>query len=178
MSTGLWRDPQRRLVARLSCRLFSTSCSQHREVDMNASRLIVAHLASKALSGLLLASMFCCPVLALSGDQPWDSPGFSADPAAIVQAASSLSVPPGVDAFVLLDEKRYVFDAEGREKYARRLIYKILTSDGARDWSTVGAEWEPWHPKTPCYSSARHYCRSCGPRVRSKDRRRSSGTGR
>ncbi|WP_263451878.1 DUF3857 domain-containing protein [Hyalangium gracile] len=92
---------------------------------------------------VLLASL---PAFAAS---PWDAPAFSADPAALVGAAAALPTPEGVDVEVLLEEGTFSYDAKGRETSTSRLVYRVLTSEGAKGWATVGVDYTPWHEERP-----------------------------
>ncbi len=92
---------------------------------------------------VLLASL---PALAAD---PWDAPAFSADPAALAGATAALPTPEGAEAEVLLEEATFSYDAKGRETATSRLIYRVLTPEGAKNWDTVGVEYSPWHEERP-----------------------------
>jgi tetratricopeptide (TPR) repeat protein len=81
--------------------------------------------------------------------EPWDAPPFSADPAALAGAAAALPRPEAADAEVLLEEGTFRYDAQGRETYTYRLVYRVLTAEGAREWATVGVGYAPWHEERP-----------------------------
>ncbi|HVG63100.1 MAG TPA: DUF3857 domain-containing protein [Hyalangium sp.] len=80
---------------------------------------------------------------------PWEAPPFTADPAAIAGAAAALPTPPGADVEVLLEEVSYSYDAKGREMSTSRLVYRVLTPEGAKGWATVGIGYSPWHEARP-----------------------------
>jgi tetratricopeptide (TPR) repeat protein len=80
---------------------------------------------------------------------PWDAPPFSADPAAIAGAAAALPKPAGAEAEILLEEGTFSYDAQGRETATLRLIYRVLTPEGAKSWDTVGIGYAPWHEERP-----------------------------
>jgi len=80
---------------------------------------------------------------------PWDAPPFSADPSALAGAAAALPPPPGAEVEVLLEEGTFSYDAKGRETTTSRLVYRVLTPEGAKSWATVGVGYAPWHEERP-----------------------------
>jgi tetratricopeptide (TPR) repeat protein/transglutaminase-like putative cysteine protease len=96
-----------------------------------------------ALAALLLASL---PALAAA---PWDAEPFTAEPAALLRAAHALSPPQGSEVDILLEEGSYAYDAEGRETSTYRVLYRVLTPEGARGWATIGTPWSPWFEERP-----------------------------
>lgn len=80
---------------------------------------------------------------------PWDAPPFTADPSALAGAAAALPTPPGAEAEVLLEEGTFSYDAKGRETSTSRLVYRVLTQEGAKSWATVGVTYAPWHEERP-----------------------------
>lgn len=95
----------------------------------------------------ILAAALVTPPL-FAADQPWNGAPFAGDPKAIVAAAEA--VPAGDNAaVVLLDEQRYVFDAQGHSTRTERLIFRIADQSAVDDWSTLEAEWAPWYEEKP-----------------------------
>ncbi|WP_224362535.1 DUF3857 domain-containing transglutaminase family protein [Hyalangium versicolor] len=92
---------------------------------------------------VLLASL---PAFAAA---PWEAPAFSADPAAMAGAAAALSPPAGADAEVLLEESTFSYDAKGLETSTTRLVFRVITAEGAKSWATIGVEYAPWHEQRP-----------------------------
>jgi len=82
-------------------------------------------------------------------DAPANTDHFSVDAAALYQTASKVAAPPGVDVVFLENEERVSFDAEGKTVRTRYYLYKILTQKGATEWTSIGANWEPWHEERP-----------------------------
>src|SRR5512140_2481919 len=81
---------------------------------------------------------------------PWDEAPFTADPSAMMAAARALPpVKDGTDIDVLLHEEEYTVDAELRAVVRRRLVYRLLTPQGARAWATSEAYWRPWQQDRP-----------------------------
>lgn len=83
------------------------------------------------------------------GQEPWDGPAFSAEPSAMMQAASKIPADAGVEAIVLLQEYHVVFDATGAARHTRRSVTKIVTKKGAESWSATQARWETWYQERP-----------------------------
>ena len=99
-----------------------------------------------AVFGALLFPAWC----AASDDAaPWSKARFSADPAEINKATSSVSVKPGTDVVVLVEEDTYVFEVDGKAVHTHYLVYKVLTQRGAEGWDVTSLEWEPWHEERP-----------------------------
>jgi transglutaminase-like putative cysteine protease/tetratricopeptide (TPR) repeat protein len=92
---------------------------------------------------LLLASL---PALAAD---PWEAPAFSAAPATVAGAAAALPTPAGAEVEVLLEEGSFAYDAQGRETSTSRLVYRVLTQEGAKSWASVGVGYSPWHEERP-----------------------------
>lgn len=80
---------------------------------------------------------------------PWDSPAFTADAVALYEAAAAETAPAGSHVLILLDERRYVYDVEGRKAFTVRSVYRILDESAIDDWSMIDAIWEPWHQERP-----------------------------
>ncbi|MBZ5552763.1 MAG: DUF3857 domain-containing protein [Acidobacteriia bacterium] len=98
---------------------------------------------------LILACTLSVISYAADGTQFWDKPHFSTDPTALYHAASASTLAPGVDVYVLVDEERYVFEADGRAVHTRYLVYKVLTKEGAEQWDEISLGWAPWHEDRP-----------------------------
>ncbi|HYM62870.1 MAG TPA: DUF3857 domain-containing protein [Thermoanaerobaculia bacterium] len=97
----------------------------------------------------VLAILLSVPAsTALADADPWDGEPLAGDPKAILEAAQKI---PSEEAgsVVLLDEDRYVFDAQGRATITRRLLVKIVNESAVDQWSTVQALWAPWYQERP-----------------------------
>lgn len=88
------------------------------------------------------------PLHALAAE-PWEGAPFSAEPAALARAAAALPAPQGADVHVLLEEASFSYDGEGRETTSWRLVYRLLTPEGARSWASISATWSPWYEERP-----------------------------
>ena len=116
---------------------------------MNSSKSISVITVSERIRVVLLSAVLLLTVVAATAKEPWDGPAFSADPAAVIQAASAVAVEEGVDAVVLLEEEKYVFESDGRSVYTWRLIYRIMPPGGVQGWSMAQVLWEKWHQERP-----------------------------
>jgi transglutaminase-like putative cysteine protease len=83
------------------------------------------------------------------GPEPWEGEPFSADPAAVAQAAARFVGHDGEPVVMLLSDQRYSLDGAGRETYTQRLVYRILSTGADGSWSTVERSWAPWHQARP-----------------------------
>ncbi len=81
--------------------------------------------------------------------RPWAEPAFAAAPVALAQEAATVASDEADDAIILLEEGRYLYDADGRSTYTWRMVYRILTPRGAEGWSSTQVRWEPWHQERP-----------------------------
>lgn len=88
------------------------------------------------------------PLHALAAE-PWEGAPFSAEPQALARAAAALPAPQGAHVQVLLEEASFSYDAEGRETSSWRLVYRLLTPEGARSWASISATWSPWYEERP-----------------------------
>ena len=80
---------------------------------------------------------------------PWEGPAFSATPAALLEAARKVSAPAGAEVSVLFDESHYRFEADGREAFWLRRVFKVNSAAGATSWGTVALGWAPWYQDKP-----------------------------
>lgn len=81
-------------------------------------------------------------------NEPWAVP-FARDTSRSVAAAKAVSAPDGADAIVLLDEQHYSIDPQGRTTATLRKVYRVLTTNGVEDWSSVEQEYAPWYQRRP-----------------------------
>jgi tetratricopeptide (TPR) repeat protein len=94
----------------------------------------------------VVAAAFCYA----GDDKPsWDVPHFSDDTSALYKAASAIVPAAGTDALILDHDESYVFDAQGRITHTLYGVFKILTQNGANQWSGISLEWQPWHQERP-----------------------------
>jgi transglutaminase-like putative cysteine protease len=84
-----------------------------------------------------------------AGPEPWEEEPFSADPAAVANAAARFAGHDGEPVVMLLSDQRYSLDSAGRETYTQRLVYRILSTGADSSWSTVERSWAPWHQARP-----------------------------
>ena len=74
---------------------------------------------------------------------------FDPNAAQAYQAASAVTPPANSDVYVVEDEEKISFDAQGKVDRTRYLLYKVLTQKGAQQWASFGYAWEPWHEERP-----------------------------
>ncbi len=115
---------------------------------MNPSRPCFSILAWLLAASLVLCPQLC-PATGAAASEPWDHAAFTADPAAVVEAAAALPTEEGVDVLVLLEEVTWSFDSAGRAVYKHRLVYRIVTPVAVQGWSTTEMVWSPWYQERP-----------------------------
>jgi transglutaminase-like putative cysteine protease/Tfp pilus assembly protein PilF len=79
----------------------------------------------------------------------WDGPAFSASPEALRQAAAMIKAEKDSDVTVLLSERRFDFDAQGKEVETHHSIYRIENEEGVKGWAETTGHWEPWRQARP-----------------------------
>jgi tetratricopeptide (TPR) repeat protein len=98
---------------------------------------------------------FCSALAAFSSAQepsdaaPWNGPAFAADPAALLKASNAVPVPDGMSVVVLTEEVAFSFDATGRRDIRYRLVYRVVTPSGAKNWASYDESWSPWYQEKP-----------------------------
>src|SRR5262245_6232563 len=69
---------------------------------------------------------------------PWLGAPFSAEPADLLRAARAEAA-ADQPAVILLEDVRYTFDAAGRATRRERMVYLVLTAEGAGGWGGIEA---------------------------------------
>jgi tetratricopeptide (TPR) repeat protein len=67
----------------------------------------------------------------------------------LYRQASEPPAAEGVFSIILDDEESYSFDNEGRWTLRQYAVYKVCTQQAVEGWSTMSADWEPWHESRP-----------------------------
>jgi tetratricopeptide (TPR) repeat protein len=98
---------------------------------------------------LALAAVLALAAGAARAADPWDGPAFSADPKALLAAASLLAPPRGQAVDLLVDESSFRYDARGAVTLTQRRVWRALAPDAARAWMRVERSWAPWHQARP-----------------------------
>ncbi len=89
-------------------------------------------------------------VSAEQAPEPWlDVPAFEVAPAVLLAAAYAHPFPPDAGAVLLLHESRTTLDAQGSATVHTRRIFRLLTTEGVRDWSDVSLVYSPWYEEAP-----------------------------
>jgi transglutaminase-like putative cysteine protease/tetratricopeptide (TPR) repeat protein len=98
----------------------------------------------------LISSSFFLVSTALyaQAQDPWLKPAFSAQPAELL-AATEKTTAKNSDTVVLLDDSSIRFDQDGKATRTYHRMYKVLTAQGAQDWSSVSVRYEPWRENKP-----------------------------
>lgn len=76
-----------------------------------------------------------------------DLPWMTATPAELLDAAKASTNAGDVD--VLADDRIVIITADGRREVHRRLVFEVLTRDGADQFGTIAAEWADWYQERP-----------------------------
>ena len=103
-----------------------------------------SHFVPKLLGFVLLL----VPSRLLAADV-WSGPSFSADAAALRQAADQIRAGKHSQATVLLNDLHFSFDAAGKLVQARHVIYRVENQEGVERWSEISGRWESWHQSKP-----------------------------
>ena len=101
----------------------------------------------KAIRFLILIGILSAAACARAVE-PWDAP-FTGDPRAILEAAKLILVPDEQSVIVLLEQHHYVIDENGRIISKVRKVVRIVTEQGAEEWSSIEQEYQPWHESKP-----------------------------
>ena len=119
---------------------------------MDRSRLRTPFLLTKISSTtMLLLTIFLSfsATTTLASPPPWNGPAFTGSVTDIAREAAAIKVDTAADVVVLLDERRYEFDASNRVKMTRHLIFRVDSPQGVTDWGTVDGYWRPWYQQRP-----------------------------
>jgi Tfp pilus assembly protein PilF len=85
----------------------------------------------------------------LAGADVWDAPAFSTSSEALRQAAGAIQAGKDTQATILLSERRFSFDAQGKTVDTHHTIYRIENEEGVKGWAESSAHWEPWRQARP-----------------------------
>ncbi len=88
-------------------------------------------------------------ISAAQGDEPWDSPAFSAKAEVVHKAAAALVPPKDANVDYLLVETHYVFDRQGRRQVTVRQVLRFVTPKGVSDFASIDESWSPWCEERP-----------------------------
>lgn len=108
--------------------------------------------ARRALRLLVLCSL-CSASIGRAQEPPaaapWEGPAFSADPAALLKAAAAIPAGDDSSVVVLTDEIDWTFDAAGRRDIRHRLVYRVATAAGVKNWASYDESWPTWYQEKP-----------------------------
>lgn len=80
--------------------------------------------------------------------EPWDAP-FAKDTARILAAASAVAADADAAGVILLDEKRFSVDAQGRVTSVQRSVLRVVSADSVEELASLEAGYAPWYQKKP-----------------------------
>src|SRR5205085_10898026 len=103
----------------------------------------------KSGAGLAMFALLLCLSTSAAQTTTWDAPAFSLAAGELLDAASKITPAEQTDFQLLLNEHRFVFDAQGSATYTSHIIYRLLTPAALRNNSSVEARWRPWNEERP-----------------------------
>jgi len=64
-------------------------------------------------------------------------------------SAASAAIPPNKehDVEILFEEGTYRFAADGTLAFQQRMIYRLDSADGVKNWAEISSQWDPWYEK-------------------------------
>ncbi|MCC6130132.1 MAG: DUF3857 domain-containing protein [Acidobacteria bacterium] len=102
---------------------------------------------------LALALPFLALPLSLSGANgngrpAWDREPFTIGASELIKLASA-EKKSDAPVVILKVETRISFDEKGRQTQRHHMIFRIDERSAIEEWSSVGADWAPWHEERP-----------------------------
>jgi len=98
----------------------------------------------------LTPSVFSLLLAAAAAPQEaWERAPFKSEPADLLAACKAVKAEPDVSAVILLNDVRWIFEADGRAEYRSHLLYQLRTQDGVAENSAVSTSWAPWYQEKP-----------------------------
>ncbi len=104
---------------------------------------------NRALLSTLVIGLFASLLHAQSDPVPWSNAPFSGEPGQISAAAAAIKPQQYAKVTIFTDERRVVFDSNGKYSFRTRTVYRIETKDAFQRWGTVKAVWSPWRSSKP-----------------------------
>lgn len=77
-----------------------------------------------------------------------DAPPLTAPPAELLAAAAD-GAPTDAPVETILEDAKWVYDAEGRLTRSMRQVYRVYNPQAAQDWASVSVAWADWHEERP-----------------------------
>ncbi|HEX7150188.1 MAG TPA: DUF3857 domain-containing protein [Thermoanaerobaculia bacterium] len=97
---------------------------------------------------ILLPFLLILSAATVMAQEPWDAEAFSVEPKALIEAAEK--VPAGdSELVILLDERTYAVEADGRSRTTTRIMYRIAGESAVSGMGQVQAPWAPWIHERP-----------------------------
>lgn len=85
----------------------------------------------------------------VSATDVWSGPAFTANAAALRQAAETIKTGKHSESTVLLSDVHFTFDETGKLVQTNHLVYRIETQEGVENWAQTSGRWEAWHQERP-----------------------------
>ncbi len=110
--------------------------------------MLSGSIATRGVFGCLffVGAFFC---LVCRAESPWDEPMFSVEAAVLTKAAADRPVPEDADCEILLAEKTFRIDEEGRWQTTERTVIRCITKAAAEEWGVLTEVWSPWYQQRP-----------------------------
>jgi tetratricopeptide (TPR) repeat protein len=86
---------------------------------------------------------------AAPSSEPWGDEPFTAEPAALLEAAQAAPDRGKYDAIVLLEDARFTYDEAGKLAQRYWLVYTVPHEADLSGWSSVECEWTAWYQERP-----------------------------
>jgi tetratricopeptide (TPR) repeat protein len=102
---------------------------------------IVSTAIILGFSGLFARAQSPAPVNAFSGAP------FSETAAELNVASAAMPPNKEHDVEILLEEGTYRIAADGTLAYQQRIIYRLDSADGLKNWAEISSQWDPWYEK-------------------------------
>jgi tetratricopeptide (TPR) repeat protein len=78
---------------------------------------------------------------------PFEGEPFTATAAQLNAASAAMPGDKQFPAIVLYAEGVYRIAADGTQDFRHRVIYRVDSADGVKNWSEISANWDPWYEK-------------------------------
>ena len=101
------------------------------------------------LSALVIGFFACGLHAQTNSSAPWNTAPFSAYAKEMGAAAAAIKPKQYAKVTIFTDERRVVFDTDGKYTLTTRSVYRIETKEAFKRWGTVKATWSPWRSSRP-----------------------------
>lgn len=139
-----WRFPTQSTYRTARPWLFLSALPRRTTYLLLMFRLLGCEVSVRAPLLRLLGCLSAIALLTapLAASDVWSGASFSADSAALRQAAGAVRAGKHSPVTVLLNDIFFSFDAGGRAVQTNHLIYRIEDEEGVQNWPEISGEWE------------------------------------